>query len=349
MTLFLNSNYLVLPPANRFLFLSTPGSAVVTVEENYNGVSPFEFVTNAFGNIGMDYHPISNSLVISQNYYDPTSGLPPPGLDNFATLSTNAVVADRSRITNLVFEVDLAIVQVSTNSFTNGDMFFANGNPGGIGWLSANGVTSNLTWIDLSAIDPRETQAEGAYFVDRTGIFSNNLVAATSSGGIYVIDSHTNASQLAFFLGAALEGVITIPTNILTYGPWAGRILAGAEEDRCLFTIDTNGLASFYSFNIVPEDVHIIQTNQDFYLNDVGGQILKLPRHWLTNYVGDVLVTQELNPNTGDPPSALYILHWDAGSTNFVKHAIRSPVSTATEFEQGAFAPIVIPSTPLSN
>jgi hypothetical protein len=347
MTFFLHSNYLVLPPANRFLFLSTPGSAVVTVEENYNGTSPFEFVTNAVGNIGMDYHPGSNALVISQNHYDPSFGGSPPGLDNFATLSTNSVLANRSQIVNLVFEVDLAIVQASTNGFTNGDMFFANGNPGGIGWLSANGVTSNLTWIDLSTIDPRESSAEGAYYIDRTGIFSNNLIAATSSGGIYVIDSHTNANQLAFFVGAGLEGVVTIPTNIVTYGPWAGKIITGAESDRCLFAIDTNGAASFYSFNIVPEDINIVPANQDFYLNDVFGQILKLPRHWLTNYVGDVLITQE-SSNSGDV-SEVFILHWDAASTNFVKHGIRGPVSTGAQFEQGTFAPITITSSPISD
>ena len=184
-------------------------------------------------------------------------------------------------------------------------------------------------------------------------MFSNNLIAATASGGVYVIDAHTNVTELAYFnigtFGATFEGVTTITNDTAKYGPWAGKILAAAEAYQCIFSVDTNGAAAYFNFNIIPEDIQVITTNQDFYLNDVSGQILKLPRRWLTNYVGDVLVTQEVNPITGTPPSEIFILHRDAGSTNFVKHGIRSPAHTFTDFEQGTFAPITVPSTPMTD
>ena len=42
------------------------------------------------------------------------------------------------------------VIQATANGFTSGDVYFNTANPGEIGWLSANGTVSNLTWCVLT-------------------------------------------------------------------------------------------------------------------------------------------------------------------------------------------------------
>jgi hypothetical protein len=202
-------------------------------------------------------------------------------------------------------------------------------------------------------INPGEFSTEAGFYLDQTGIFSNSLVMATAAGGIYTIDSGTNITPWAFLTNFLFEGVVTLPNDTNQYGPWAGKILAGAETTftgvPTVVTVDTNRIIFQYVFNVAAEDVHIIPTNQDFYFNDIqNNQILKLPRHWLTNYVGDVLFSQE---GLSAPP-ALFIFHWDAPSGSFIKHIVpcsSSSFPSSFSLEQGAFAPIDIPATSIPN
>jgi len=92
-----------------------------------------------------------------------------------------------------------------------------------------------------------------------------------------------------------------------------------------------------FALGIAPEDFDIIQTNQDLYcvIQSDPGQILKLSRTLLTNYVGDLLITQE-GFFFGTPK--LFIMHWDG--TNFVTRSI----SSSDLFEHVTFAPINLPS-----
>ncbi len=177
---------------------------------------------------------------------------------------------------------------------------------------------------------------------------------ATASGGIYTIDSGTNITPWAFLTNLVFEGVVTLPNDTNQYGPWAGKILTGGETATpvpLIVTVDTNRVIFQYALNGAAEDVHLIPTNQDFYFNENNNNlVLKLPRRWLTNYVGDVLFTQE--GNVGGFPSELIIMHWDAASGSFIKHIIPSPSRTFPRgflLEQGAFAPIDIPASSISN
>ena len=73
--------------------------------------------------------------------------------------------------------------------------------------------------------------------MDRTGVFSNNLIVVTGGsdtegGEVWQVDAATNAVRLANLTSTAtphLEGVVTLPDDLLRWGPWAGRIITGSE------------------------------------------------------------------------------------------------------------------------
>ncbi len=323
-------------------------SAIVEVDQNFGTFSPIQAVTtNAPSNIGMAWHPAISNLVLSINY---TTGFNPS--NNFARMDTNAVLTDWSGVSRLENEVNLAIVPTNAGGFTKGDMFFSNGGAGGIGWLSADGTKSNTSWASVYAINPDETLPEAGFYLDQTGIFSNSLVMATESGGIYTIDSSTNITPWAFLTNYDFEGVVTSPTETNQYGPWAGKILAGAEVapiGAVFVTVDTNRVIFQYSFNVAAEDVHLIPTNQDFYFNENNNNlVLKLPRR---ASLADELCWRSQEGVSGGP-SSLFILQWDSVIGSFIKHIIPSPSRTFPRgflLEQGAFAPIDIPATSIPN
>src|SRR5205807_474398 len=130
-------------------------------------------------------------------------------------------------------------------------------------------------------------------------------------------------NQLATLVGAGLsaepETILTVPNDASKYGPLAGTILTGDEKDNKLFTIDTNGLVTPYAISALVENLNLIPTNQDLYVADAGtagkanGIIWKVSRNSLTNFVGDILVTDEGNVDT---TPLLEIVHWDG--QNFV-------------------------------
>ena len=104
--------------------------------------------------------------------------------------------------------------------------------------------------------------------------------------------------------------------------------------------------------DIQPEDFDVIVTNQNLYVTDEGSQhqLLKLPSNLFTNYVGDLMVTQEgyvdhyvtgVNPSLHLPK--LIVLHWDG--TNMVQRASISRRETEM-LKHSTFAPMDIPRLP---
>jgi len=178
---------------------------------------------------------------------------------------------------------------------------------------------------------------QGLYF-DQTGLFSNDLVAATAgSGNIWLITSSGQSNMLAS-IGLALECVLTLPNDSNQYGPWAGKILTGNESDFRLLTIDTNGVVTPWPFAAPAENLNLIPANQDLYAVDAGnagstnGRVWKISRNAFTNYVGDILVTHEGNLD-GQPRHL--IVHWNG--TSFVTTDLIN--TNAIIYEQATFAP----------
>jgi hypothetical protein len=263
---------------------------------------------------------------------------------------TNTVVTNWSTVNNLQDEIKLATVKVTANGFTNGEMYFGTGEEGVIGKLAPDGSVASLNWITLSNVS---THLRGGFYIDQTGIFSNALIAVTGGntdegGEVWRIQSPTNAVLLANitnFLHPHLEGVITLTNDVEKWGPWAGKILAGAEatDPPLIHAIATNGVVSSLNLGILPEDFDIIPPNQDLYCTGFNeGKIYKLSRNLLTNFVGDLLITQEGTLATG---TKLHVVHWNSGTSSFVVRSIPPPPNFQG-FEHCTFAPVNLPSLP---
>ncbi|MBI3880604.1 MAG: hypothetical protein HY301_11155, partial [Verrucomicrobia bacterium] len=343
---------LTLIQTNGAYLIATNSTATIIIQDN---VPLIPVVTNLAGPIGIDYHAPSNSLIISYNY---NTGLP----FNFARIYTNGgltIVTNWSTISNLADEVKLATVKATLNGFTNGEMYFSSG--GGIGKLAADVALTNLTWAILTnATVTNALPIRGSLYVDQTGVFSNQLIAvasdpnaSTNTKGVWRVDAQAHPTLLANLATRHLEGVITLTNDVAKWGPWAGKIITGDEDflpNPVIYTIATNGVVTTNdTTNLVvggihPEDFDIIPTNQNLYACDSDrNMILKLPAVYLTNFVGDLLITQageQLNK-----PAQLFIVHWDSGTTNFIIRSvtyIRSD-NTLGHFEHVTFSPIELP------
>ena len=144
-----------------------------------------------------------------------------------------------------------------------------------------------------------------------------------------------------------LEGVITLPNDTNQWGPWAGKILTGDEDQGILYTIDTNGTVTPYDLGIAPDDFVLIPTNQDLYVCGYSrNSILRLSSSFFTNYISDLLITQE--GDYGNYPAGLFIVN--CNGTNFVTRSINGNAVTngVGVLEGAAFAPLNLPSRPIT-
>jgi hypothetical protein len=143
-----------------------------------------------------------------------------------------------------------------------------------------------------------------------------------------------------------------LTNDINRWGPWAGRIITGAESKfpPLVHTVATNGVVASFDLGIEPEDFDLIETNQDLYCLDQGDgenniqpRLIKLSRTLLTNFWGQMLITQEgaqhFTPSSPIREGKLFFVQWDNSTTNFVTRRI----SLGILFEHATFAPITLP------
>jgi hypothetical protein len=330
-------------------YVIDPGAAKATImiSDNFGTNQIFSIVTTGLTEVvEIDYHPPTQSLLVSQHFF--------PVADwSFLRINSNGVVTNWTGITNLDEEKKLAVVQQTAGGFTAGEIFFGTGVDGVIGKTSADGSVTNLNWLTLTN-EINATLFRGSFYVDQTGIFSNNLIAVTGGGSdqggeVWRITSSGNATLIVALtnqLSPHLEGVITLTNDVAKWGPWAGKILSGAESKipPQIHSIDTNGIVESFALGIAPEDFDVIPTNQDLYIAAYNeGQILRMSKSLLTNFVGDLLITQE-GSSTISPK--LFIVHWDAVGSNYLTRSISAPSFGNQGFEHSTFAPISLPTIP---
>ncbi len=346
---------LTLVPGDGFLIDPAAQSATNFIEDNIPSVA------DVTAPVGLDYYAPSNSLIVSYNY---SSG----STYNFARIYTNLVMSNSVVVTNVVVanwsgihdvldEVKLATVKTNAAGFTKGDLYF--GSNTGIGWLSANGSVSNLNWCVLTnATETNALLLRGSLCVDQTGVFGNQIIAVTSDSsevpgnkGVWRVNASHQPTLLANINTPHLEGVTTLPNNTTNWGPWAGKIITGDEDAQpnpLIYTIATNGAVTtndttaLIAGGIHPEDFDIIPPNQSLYACDFGAnKIVKFSAEYFTNYVGDLLITdagENVTPNV----AKLFIVHWDAATTNFVTRKIL--YGSSSHLEHVTFAPIDLPT-----
>jgi hypothetical protein len=285
--------------------------------------------------VGIAHHPLFNKLVVSVN--EPT-GLP----NNLEIINEDGSHNKYTNSSGLTDELKLASVRDTLGGFEVGEIFTGNGKPGEIIRISPDGSSVQDPWVVL----PGETGIfRGGLHVDETGIYNGDLIAVTTVGNVWRINSNGEPTFLARAqspIGGPvgpihLEGVTTVPDIPEKYGPWAGKIVAGAEDLNGFFYIDTEGNISFISLAIngiglAPEDIDIIPPNENFYGVDIGSnQVLGAPAATFNEMVGDFLVTQERGAN---PP--LYHVKWNPITNQFVSKVI---YSGSASWEHVTFSP----------
>ncbi len=189
---------------------------------------------------------------------------------------------------------------------------------------------------------------EGNFGFDLLVVSGGTLGQAGRTAAVWRVHSQSSFTLLTN-LNCHLEGATVIP-NDPKYGPWAGKLLAGAEDGPtlndsrppCVFAIDTNGVSTPFFLGVSPEDIDVVPANQDFYLNGEF-RLLKLPRSLLTNHVGEILITQGGDADLASEP-LLALVRWNTNSLRFDTTIINLPGGA---LEHGTFAPLDIPATPI--
>ena len=338
---------------DHYLINSILASATLVILDN-DGTNKIQTVANINRPCGIDYHPPTDSLIVSPNH---NSGLPV----NFVrvsklTTSTNVltVVSNWSGLSGDGEEIKLVTVKATGNGFTNGTVFFGSGT--NIGWISPTGNASNKVWGVLTNVALTNTHPlRGSLCMDETGLFSNSVIAVASSPGatsgfkgVWAVNSNRQTRLIASIGTAHLEGVIVMTNNVAKWGPWAGKILTGDEMQfpPPLYTISTNGAVTtndttqLFPGGIQTEDFEVIPPNQDYYACDLfGSKLLKVSRDYFTNYVGDLLIL-----DAGDGGSSsngkIYVLKWDVASNSFLTRRL---LSFPGPLEHATFAPVNLP------
>jgi hypothetical protein len=146
-------------------------------------------------------------------------------------------------------------------------------------------------------------------------------------------------------LGVHLEGVTTVPDDPARYGPWAGKILAGAEGLHGVFAIDPQARnagvpdpeVTFFELGIKPEDIDLIPENENFfvveYAPDATGRLWAAPARVFRPMVGDILMVEEFG--------AIWRVRWTG--RGFEKRPLfchHRGLLAGHHWEHAAFAPL---------
>ncbi|HEX8150503.1 MAG TPA: PKD domain-containing protein [Pyrinomonadaceae bacterium] len=280
------------------------------------------------GVVGLDYHQPTAKLVASVN--SPT-GLP----NNFELIEADGAHRAFSNLTGLSGELKIAAARdddgrgSSLGGFRAGEVFTGTGAAGVIARVERDGSRVQPQWVTL----PDEAGLPNGLHLDRTGVFGGDLIAVTTAGNVWRVKSAGAATKVAE-LGTPLSGVVTIPADADKYGPWAGKILAGAKAQGLVYAVDAQGAAAQYDLGIRPEDLRLTPAHENFYAVDPGeGKLWGAQAAAFAGMVGDVLVAQE-------SPGRLARVRWNGAEFEV------GQLASAAQLKQIAFAPAGVAPVP---
>ncbi len=292
-------------------------------------------ISTAFNTpVGIDYHETTNSVIVSVNY--PT-GSP----SNLERINFDGSHTAYSALAGLTDELKIATVRSGNiGGFTTGDVFTGNGTAGQIVKVSLGGGLVNNPWVTL----PGESGLlRGSLYVDRGGAFGGDLIAVTTNGGVWRIDSAGTPTFIAR-VPTHLEGMITVPNDVSKYGPLAGKIIAGAENQGLLYAFAADGSFTTYNLGVNIEDIDMINANENFFgVNFGSGRILGAAASDFAGMAGDILLTQEF-PFGGT--SGLSRLYWNGSALVADPIALSGSSVRPAQWEHVTFAPAGIREIP---
>ena len=262
--------------------------------------------------IGIDHHEegVTDRVVMSVNY---ASGTP----NNFVLVASDGTQSPFTALSGFTDEVKIATARTGS-VFPAGTMFTGNGMDGEIVRINPDGTLfGGNPWVSLPGTG--NGLMRGSLYVDRTGFYGGDLIAVTTEGEVWRINS-AGASTFIADVNTHLEGVVTVPNDSTQYGPLAGKIIAGAEAQGRLYIFDGVNPTTFILPGVNIEDIDHITGTENFYGVNFGtSKLLGAPASDFASYSGEILLTQETHPGN----SGLFHLFWDGSSLQAL------PITTA--------------------
>lgn len=308
------------------------GDGLANPVDPRNDVPPptvvFTAISTPFNNpIGIDYHEPTHSVVMSVNY---PSGAP-LNLERVQLDGTHVPFSDFRGQTE---EVKIATVRAGgVGGFVPGDLFVGNGVDGEIARVSADGTTVANPWVSLPGTG--NGLMRGAMYVDRTGVLGGDLIVVTDAGELWRVTSSAVPTRLAA-VGVHLEGMIVVPPYPARFGPLAGKIIAGAEQQGVMYVFAPDGTFTTVNLGVAIEDIDLVTPRENFFGVNYGtGRLLGAPRETWATIPGDIVLTTETV--TGGT-SGLFRVYWDG--TNLTAQPIPLGAGSATvgQWEHVTFA-----------
>ena len=255
--------------------------------------------------IGIDHHEEGaiDKVAISVNY-------PTGNPHSLRLVAADGSQAQFSALSGVGDEIKIATVRAgNTGGFTAGDLFVGNGVDGQIVRITNNGATVINPWVSLSGAG--NGLIRGSLYVDRTGVYGDDLIVVTTLGEVWRINFDGTTTTKIADVDVHLEGVVTVPNNAAQYGPLAGKIIAGNENNGRLYIFDSSGFLSFMTPGVDIEDIDHITGTENFYGVNFGTmRLLGAPAAEFAPFAGEILLTQETHVGN----SGLFRLFWDGDS-----------------------------------
>ena len=154
----------------------------------------------------------------------------------------------------------------------------------------------------------------GGLYLDRTGVYGGDLLVVTTTGGVWRVNAAAEATKVAS-LDTRLAGVAAVPDDPDRYGPWSGKILAGAKDQSLLYAIDPQGQTSQFAAGCAATGHRLVPAQENFFAVDtVGRKVWGASDGAFAGIIGDILVTQQ-------SPGVIKRLRWNG--VEFVSVAAR--------------------------
>lgn len=316
------------------------GDGIANVNDPINDGPPptltFTGISTTFNSpIGIDYHEPTKSVVVSVNY--PTGA--PSG---FERIELDGKHQQFSSLSGLTEEVKIATARSGNpGGFTPGDLFVGNGVDGQIVRITNAGNTVVNPWVDLPG--DKNGLMRGSLYVDRVGTFGGDLCVVTTAGEVWRVTAAAAPTKIAS-AGVHLEGAIVVPDKPARFGPIAGKLIAGAEDQGLLWAFSPDGTSTTYSLGVKVEDIDLISPKENFFGVNFGtSKLLGAPADQFKGMIGDVLLTEEA---VVAGQSGLSRLKWNG--TQLVAEPIPLGAGSATvgQWEHTTFAPTGIVEIP---
>jgi hypothetical protein len=264
---------------------------------------------------------------------------------NFERIENDGAHYQFSNVSGFTDEVKIAAARSGNKGgFIAGELFVGNGIDGEIVRISPDGTNVINPWVSLPG--DNNGLLRGSLLVDMTGLFNGDLLGATTVGEVWRIKSTGEATKIANTpLPVHLEGMQVVPNFPARFGPLAGKVIAGAEEEGVLYAFSMDGSIQTYNVGVLIEDIDIVLPRENFFGVNYGtSQLLGASAQEFAGMVGDILLTQETHSSVG-----LYRLYWNGSALTAQEIPITAQSFVPGQWEHVTFAAAGIKEIPPPN